>query len=512
MSAPSPKLPSRETPHIRLKSEQHDVFSDKDVRPAPPAPSEHGVARLRVSGCPLTRRVDLPQSTGTLPAVYSALNARRSTELLIPPRLQTHRQRPGNGRIHILHAVMVSRRGANDVNTQTVTEKYNIMPTGSLLLFPENRYGGECDIWDKRGMINMGGLVLLTIGFMVLFIRYPVVTAMKGFEKTEPRCGPGDTLCLDFGDKSLLSNIRRGLIDPDTPESTHSKVAADGKDSPTNLTPPGRTFHDGDDHYYQGEDIWDGVTQDLEVRHHGSKYRSGMLQSGNKLCFSGGRLEASVSLPSDGEVSGFWPGFWAMGNLGRPGYAATTDVMWPYSYYDGCDAGVTPNQSSPDGIYRLPGMRLPACTCPGSDHPSPGRSRSAPEVDVIEASLSPFNGDDGRTVGSMSQSLQMAPFDIWYMPDYAVSGITNLNKDWYNGKAYQTYAFEYTPAFQRNVTFPNGNVGQRVIPLEPLAKHTPAYMRFDYIRIYQDPDAVSVTCEPEGWETTEYIEKHPKAI
>lgn len=39
----------------------------------------------------------------------------------------------------------------------------------------------------------------------------------------------------------------------------------------------------------------------------------------------------------------------------------------------------------------------------------------------------------------------------------------------------------------------------------------PAIMRFDYIRIYQDPDRVSVTCDPKGYETTEYIKKHAKA-
>lgn len=146
-----------------------------------------------------------------------------------------------------------------------------------------------------------------------------------------------------------------------------------------------------------------------------------MVQSWNKLCFSGGRLEASISLPGNGEISGFWPGFWAMGNLGRPGYAATTEGMWPYSYYDECDAGITPNQSSPDGLNWLPGMRLPGCTCTGSDHPNPGKARSAPELDVIEASVSPLNDDDTTMVGSVSQSLQMAPFDIWYMPDYGKS-------------------------------------------------------------------------------------------
>lgn len=168
----------------------------------------------------------------------------------------------------------------------------------------------------------------------------------------------------------------------------------------------------------------DGV---LELRfdnftNHDLKYRSGMVQSWNKMCFRGGRLEASISLPGDGEVSGFWPGFWAMGNLGRPGYRATTDGMWPYSYYDGCDAGITPNQSSTDGVNFLPGMRLPACTCVDGEHPTPGKSRGAPEIDVIEASVSPINGD-GKVVGSVSQSLQMAPFDVWYMPDYGKQSI-----------------------------------------------------------------------------------------
>lgn len=185
-------------------------------------------------------------------------------------------------------------------------------------------------------------------------------------------------------------------------------------------------------------DFWYGVTHDLEwydpdaattkdgvlelqldqFRNHNLTYRSGMVQSWNKLCFSGGRLEASISLPGRGDTSGFWPGFWAMGNLGRPGYAATTDGMWPYSYHDKCDAGITPNQSSTDGINWLPGMRLPACTCDDTLHPTPGKSRSAPELDVIEASVGPLNGNKNAIIGTVSQSLQIAPFDVWYMPDY----------------------------------------------------------------------------------------------
>ena len=106
-----------------------------------------------------------------------------------------------------------------------------------------------------------------------------------------------------------------------------------------------------------------------------------------------------------------------MGNLGRPGYAATTDGLWPYSYNDDkCDAGITANQSQTDGISYLPGMRLPSCTCAGEDHPSPGKSRSAPEIDVIEASVLTL-GTQGNQIGGASQSCQIAPFDIWYQPD-----------------------------------------------------------------------------------------------
>ncbi|KAJ5739506.1 hypothetical protein N7533_012290 [Penicillium manginii] len=492
-----------------------------------------------------------------------------------------------------------------DVNTQTVSEKFNIMPTDGLLLFPEDvekddylhnpdpaDKEGECDICNRRGVLNVGGLVVLTLGILVLFIGYPVITWVEGILKPTPPCPAGDNNCLDVEPRELLENIRKGLIDPDTPADAMWKKNSDGKDwklvFSDEFNMPGRTFFDEDDPFFQAVDLWYGVTMDkewydpdavttnegtLEIRfdnfkNHDVAYRSGMLQSWNKLCFKGGRLEASLSLPGDGHIQGFWPGFWAMGNLARPGYASTTDGLWPYSYHDGCDAGITPNQSSPDGINFLPGMRLPGCACPNSDHPSPGKARSAPEIDVIEGSTAALNGD-GPFIGSASQSLQTAPFDIWYMPDYdytavydprvtqinayrggvyqqAMSGLTNLNSRWYNGTEYQNFAFEYSPGAVGNVTWfvgedktwtldgraigPNGNIGQRMIPLEPMSvvfnlgmadnfapqnhsikEYMPAYLRVDYIRIYQDPDEESITCDPPGYETTGYIKEHEKA-
>ena len=48
---------------------------------------------------------------------------------------------------------------------------------------------------------------------------------------------------------------------------------------------------------------------------------------------------------------------------------------------EGVEVNLTVN---PSGLSYLPGLRLPACTCVGEDHPSPGISRSAPEIDAIE--------------------------------------------------------------------------------------------------------------------------------
>jgi beta-glucanase (GH16 family) len=196
-----------------------------------------------------------------------------------------------------------------------------------------------------------------------------------------------------------------------------------------------------------------------------------------------------------------------MGNLGRPGYLATTEGMWPYSYHDECDAGITANQSSHDGISYLPGMKLPACTCSGEDHPSQGKSRSAPEIDAIEGSVAKINAA-GSMVGVASQSAQVAPFDIWYQPNYdfmavynpeftvmnsyrggpyqeAISGLSVLNNSWFDGKGYQGYGFEYEPGLEGFVewnvgdektwrmaaaaTGANGNIGARPIPQEPMS-------------------------------------------
>ncbi len=84
-----------------------------------------------------------------------------------------------------------SRTGSDDeeLNTQTVSEKYNIQPSAGLLLFPEDvekddylhnpdpngKEDRDCDIFNSRGLVNIAGLAVLTLGLLVLFIGYPIL-------------------------------------------------------------------------------------------------------------------------------------------------------------------------------------------------------------------------------------------------------------------------------------------------------------------------------------------------
>lgn len=276
------------------------------------------------------------------------------------------------------------------------------------------------DHLTRENVASTLGLLFMVCGLFTLFIVLPVLSttglSIIDYMYETPLdqmggSGPVVNWATINASRSwpLLKNIRTGLIDPDTPRSAYTREALDGNEYKLvysdEFEDQNRTFYPGDDPYWFAPDIWYGATQDLEwydpdavttwdgaleIRldafgNHGLQFRSGMLNSWNQLCFKGGIFEVSVSLPGPGGAHGLWPGVWSMGNLGRPGYLATTDGVWPYTYNE-CDVGITPNQSSTDGLSELPGQKLTSCGCKGEEHPTPGTGRGAPEIDVIEVS------------------------------------------------------------------------------------------------------------------------------
>ncbi|KAI9830908.1 MAG: hypothetical protein M1819_005290 [Sarea resinae] len=467
------------------------------------------------------------------------------------------------------------------------------MPDDDVVYRPKLR-----DYLTRDGILSLLGLLFLIVGLAFVFIGLPVLSysgvAIIHFPYDTDKDDTGGAYeaprswaIVNTRKYPLLQNLRTGLIDPTTPAAAKTRTSVDGEELQLvfsdEFNDNNRTFYSGDDPYWTAPNFWYGATQDLEwydpdavttyngtlqlrldqFTSHNLRFRSGMLNSWNQLCMKGGAFEVSISLAGPSGFPGLWPGVWTMGNLGRPGYKATTDGVWPYTY-NSCDAGITPNQSSPDGISWLPGQKLASCTCDGADHPTPGTGRGAPEIDVIEASVDPTN-----RIGVVTQSYQVAPYDIWYQPDYeylqipnynttqmnsycggpyqqAISGTTLLNNAWYDQNEYQKYSFEYKPGTMDgeiswfvgdDVSYqlsgralrPNGIVSHRPVSEEPMSiilnlgisnswtwidwpdLQFPTVMYIDYVRWYQKAGEESVTCDPPGYETTDYIANHIKA-
>ena len=144
-----------------------------------------------------------------------------------------------------------------------------------------------------------------------------------------------------------------GLIDEDTPKSAYHTVSWYDNKTPMTLVfsdefnTPGRTFWPGDDPYWEAVNLHYWETNNLEWYHpsaitteNGSlvitleqkeinnlNYQGGMMSTWNKFCYTGGYVEANVSLPGVNNVVGLWPAVWSMGNLGRAGYGATLDGL-----------------------------------------------------------------------------------------------------------------------------------------------------------------------------------------
>ena len=213
----------RSAPHLRLNSGRGDL-DDQD--PADAANSNKPLGPRAAQPRSL-----IPPSLRSGPAIRPAIDspgldspgAAESAELLLPPtRSKTHRFRDddpssrgspnpsgfssrrtswsseagsrdsrGFGANPFEDSRAPSRSGSDDenVNTQTVSEKYNILPSAGLLLFPEDvekddwlhnpdpneKPIRECDIFTRRGFMNIGGLSLITLGLLILFIGYPIL-------------------------------------------------------------------------------------------------------------------------------------------------------------------------------------------------------------------------------------------------------------------------------------------------------------------------------------------------
>ena len=123
-------------------------------------------------------------------------------------------------------------------------------------------------------------------------------------------------------------------------------------------------------------------------------YRSAMLQTWNKFCFTGGVIEWRARMPRG---SGYWPALWLFGNLGRAVFQNSNTGLWPWSYNE-CDEDLFLPPTSP--LQRI-------SACDYYDIEKDGlhayQGRGATELDVLEGAVS-NTGKASYVVGSLQLS------------------------------------------------------------------------------------------------------------
>jgi beta-glucanase (GH16 family) len=258
----------------------------------------------------------------------------------------------------------------------------------------------------------------------------------------------------------LLASVNAGWVDPDSPLQAQTTLSLVENDKrlyqlvfSDEFEQDGRSFHDGNDprwtamnkndytnnplHYYSADSIRTSngvlnITTSIDPKNFTvfnekySKYnlqykeiKSGMLQSWNKFCYTGGIVEFSAKLPGSPSIGGLWPAIWMMGNMARATYVNSSDLIWPFS------TNVCDNRTRNAQLVN---------SCPDSNNNAQynmpkNRGRGAPEVDVLEMMYM-----DMFEHPILSSSLQVAPGVDHNRP---VPGhVPNNSMNWYEGIEY----------------------------------------------------------------------------
>ena len=169
-------------------------------------------------------------------------------------------------------------------------------------------------------------------------------------------------------------------------------------------------------------------------------FKSAMLQTWNKFCFTGGIIEAEVKLPGKHNVGGLWPAFWLLGNLARHTYVGSSEHIWPWS------SNVCTERS-------FDAQHISACSEVAHFGLYKGQGRGSPEIDIFEVQPGNIKANTGvflrSSVGQpfMSASFQVAPGrpsmrpgpGYWPGPGQWYSGLTGGKNSSLNINFYGSY-------------------------------------------------------------------------
>mmetsp|Transcript_18812 Transcript_18812/g.33884 ORF Transcript_18812/g.33884 Transcript_18812/m.33884 type:complete len:682 (-) Transcript_18812:178-2223(-) len=268
--------------------------------------------------------------------------------------------------------------------------------------------------------------------------------------------------------------------EPTQPERVYDLVFSD------EFNAPHRTFEDGKDprwtalekndytnnaqHYYTEKNAYTDTEGNLVIKTEAADtevvgfndvkrkkekikkhFKSAMLQSWNKFCFTGGVMEAEMALPGKHNIGGLWPAFWLLGNFARHTYVGSSEHIWPWSSSACSDKSRTAQLISACNRVEHYGLHK-------------GVGRGAPEIDVFEVQPGNIKAGKGEfremPVGQpfLSSSYQVAPGRVprpgagwWPAPGQWYSNLTggmntSLNIAFYG--SYNHFLDDTDPASQ----------------------------------------------------------------
>jgi len=205
---------------------------------------------------------------------------------------------------------------AYDPDTDNVTEEDDHLHEPDL----KDKNEGV-SIWSGRGWLNIGALAILIGALLSLFICYPVISYYQQNARRQRLSGNTHVNGTSDGVRPGEDFKMPSLVDSDTPEGAKTRTGWDGEEYvlvfSDEFNTDGRTFYPGDDPYWEAVDLWYWATKDQEwydpgqvttrggalrikmenKETNGLQYKSGMLQSWNKFCFTSGYFEVSVTFP-----------------------------------------------------------------------------------------------------------------------------------------------------------------------------------------------------------------------
>jgi hypothetical protein len=186
-------------------------------------------------------------------------------------------------------------------------------------------------LFNHRSVLNVGVLIILIGALLSLFIAYPVITYVEDNNNVLflEESSFGSTYNLPQNDIAVHSSSSSS-IDSATPQSAMTRTGYDGFNYnlvfSDEFETDGRSFSAGKDSFWEAVNLGYGATGDgvwydedqiytangsLHIRidnvaTNGMPYRSGMLQSWNKFCFTSGYIEVALTLPGPNqETSGY---------------------------------------------------------------------------------------------------------------------------------------------------------------------------------------------------------------